>query len=126
MEKLLIDLIFLNSKSSFSHTYEVDNVPIKKKGVYNITSYITVSNNSEKKLNLVWMIERKYGKYKIIDLRFHNTNFSDFLKVKLNVNSDNIRSSDLIANTKLYLFNLSKIVNLNEKNFVFLIGKFFL
>ena len=123
VEKLLIDLFFLNSKSSFSHTYEVDNVPIKKIGVYNITSYITVSNNSEKKLKLVWMIERKYGKYKVIDLRFHNTNFSDFLKDKLNINSDNIQSSDLITDTKLYLSNLSKIVNFNEPNFVFLIGK---
>ena len=69
------------------------------------------------------MIERKYGKYKVIDLRFHNTNFSDFLKDKLNINSDNIQSSDLITDTKLYLSNLSKIVNFNEKDFVFLIGK---
>lgn len=123
VEKLLIDLFLLNSKSSFSHTYEVDNVPIKKKGVYNITSYITVSNNSEKKLKLVWMIERKFGKYKIIDLSFHNSNFSDFLKEKLNIYSNNIKSSNLIKDTKLYLSNLSKIVNFNEKDFVFLIGK---
>ena len=123
MENLLIDLFFLNTKSNISYTYEVDNVPIVKDKIYNITTYISVSDNSKKKLKLVWMLERKFGKYNIIDIRFHNTNFSEFLKEKLNINNGNIKARNLITDTELYLSNFNKKINFKEKEFIFLMGK---
>ena len=69
LEKFLVELFLISSRQPYSYTYKVNEVPIFKKRMYNITTYVEALHATKEKVELTWVLERRYGKYKIIDLK---------------------------------------------------------
>ena len=79
LEKIFIEIFSLNSHYSLNYTFKIDEIPLEKKRIFYITTRIA-STNLQEEVKLVWLLERKFGKYKIIDLNIYNNNLSGFFK----------------------------------------------